>query len=82
VAADRWLADNAPGPAALFVPGATADEFRSVPHLREDAESGAASVVVGDLGEGWDFHVLNRAFRLLMDEPRPALVEVVHVGIA
>jgi HAD superfamily hydrolase (TIGR01458 family) len=31
-------------------------------------------VVLGDLGEGWDFHTLNRAFRLLMAETRPALV--------
>jgi HAD superfamily hydrolase (TIGR01458 family) len=74
VAADRWLATHAPGPAALFVPAATADEFESVQPLPEDCESGAASVVVGDLGEGWDFAVLNRAFRLLMAEPRPALV--------
>jgi HAD superfamily hydrolase (TIGR01458 family) len=74
VAADRWLAAHAPGPAALFVPAATADEFRSVQRLPEDAESGAASVVVGDLGDGWDFAILNRAFRLLMAEPRPALV--------
>jgi phospholysine phosphohistidine inorganic pyrophosphate phosphatase len=74
VAADRWLAEHAPGPAALFVPAATAGEFRSVPHLPEDAESGAASVVLGDLGQGWSFPVLNRAFRLLMAEPRPRLV--------
>jgi phospholysine phosphohistidine inorganic pyrophosphate phosphatase len=74
VAADRWLADHAPGPAALFVPPATAEEFRSVPHLLADAEQGAASVVLGDLGEGWSFPVMNRAFRLLMAEPRPVLV--------
>jgi len=74
VAADRWLARHAPGPAALFVPEATADEFRSVPRLGDDAESGAASVVVGDLGEQWTFARLNRAFRLLMSEPRPVLV--------
>ena len=74
VAADRWLSDHAPGPAALFVPAATADELCSVPHLPQDAESGAASVVVGDLGEGWSFPVLNRAFRQLMAEPRPVLV--------
>jgi HAD superfamily hydrolase (TIGR01458 family) len=30
--------------------------------------------VVGDLGRGWDFDTLNRAFRLLMSEPRPVLV--------
>jgi phospholysine phosphohistidine inorganic pyrophosphate phosphatase len=74
VAADHWLAEHAPGPAALFVPEATAGEFTAVPQLDARAESGAASVVLGDLGEGWSFPVLNRAFRLLMDDPRPPLV--------
>jgi phospholysine phosphohistidine inorganic pyrophosphate phosphatase len=74
VAADRWLAANAPGPAALFVPEATASEFCSVPRLPDDVDQGAASVVLGDLGEAWDFPKLNRAFRLLMAEPRPAFV--------
>lgn len=74
LAADRWLSEHAPGPAALYVPAATAHEFRSVRHLPEDAEAGAASVVLGDLGEGWSFAVLNRAFRQLMAEPRPLLV--------
>lgn len=74
VAADRWLVEHAPGAAALLVPPATAGDFRSVPHLPEDAEHGAASVVMGDLGEGFGFRVLNRAFRLLMDEPRPVFV--------
>lgn len=74
VAADRWLARNAPGPAALFVPEATSAELGSVPRLPDDAEAGAASVVLGDLGAGWSFAVLNRAFRLLMGEPRPLLV--------
>jgi len=74
VAARRWVAQHAPGPAALFVPAATAGEFGDLPRLPERAERGAASVVVGDLGEGWSFATLNRAFRLLMDEPRPALV--------
>jgi len=74
VAADRWLARHAPGPAALFVPEATAAELASVEHLDAGAESGAASVVLGDLGEGWTFAKLNRAFRLLMDAPRPVLV--------
>jgi phospholysine phosphohistidine inorganic pyrophosphate phosphatase len=73
-AATRWLAQHAPGPAALFVPEATAAEFGDTPRLAADAEAGAAAVVLGDLGEGWDFRTLNRAFRLLMAEPRPALV--------
>lgn len=74
VAARRWLREHAPGPAALFVPEATAGEFGDLPRLPGDAERGAASVVLGDLGEGWDFATLNRAFRLLMEEPRPPLV--------
>jgi HAD superfamily hydrolase (TIGR01458 family) len=74
VAAARWLETHAPGPAALFVPEATAAEFGDLPRLAADAESGAASVVLGDLGTAWDFATLNRAFRLLMAEPRPAFV--------
>ncbi len=74
VAAVRWLEQNAPGPTALFVPEATAGEFASLPHLAEDAEQGASSVVLGDLGAGWTFSRLNRAFRLLIAEPPPRLV--------
>jgi len=77
VAARAWIARRAPGPCALFVPEATAAEFEGVEGLEPlppDAERGAASVVLGDLGEGWSFARLNRAFRLCMDEPRPALV--------
>jgi HAD superfamily hydrolase (TIGR01458 family) len=74
VAALCWLEQHAPGPAALFVPEATASEFGDLPRLAEEAEQGAASVVLGDLGDGWSFARLNRAFRLLMAEPRPRLV--------
>ena len=74
VAALSWLRASCPGPPALFVREATAAEFAALGPLRDDAETGAASVVVGDLGSGWDFATLNRAFRLLMEEPRPALV--------
>ena len=74
VAASTWLAGHTEGPAGLSVPAATAAEFGDVPLLPNDAESGAASVVIGDLGAGWDFDTLNRAFRLLMGEPRPALI--------
>ena len=53
---------------------ATAAEFGATPRLDPSAESGAAAVVLGDLGEGWDFRTLNRAFRMLMAEPQPALL--------
>jgi len=72
-AADR-LARHSTRPAALFVPEATREEFASVPLLDPGRDSGAGAVVVGDLGTAWDFATLNRAFRLLMDEPRPELI--------
>jgi len=31
-------------------------------------------VVIGDLGEGWDFRTLNRAFRLLHSNPEASLI--------
>ena len=74
VAAREWLQANVAGEIALFVPDATREEFAGLPLLGEQAQDGAAAVVLGDLGEGWTFATLNRAFRLLMAEPRPPLV--------
>jgi HAD superfamily hydrolase (TIGR01458 family) len=74
VAAASWLRASCPGRPALFVPEQTSTEFAELDPLPTGAEGDAASVVVGDLGEGWDFRTLNRAFRLLMGEPRPDLV--------
>ncbi len=73
VAAAEWLSTNAPGPAALFIAPATVEEFASL-ELATPGDTSVASVVVGDYGERWTFAELNRAFRLLMNEPRPALV--------
>lgn len=73
VAAVRWLEAHVQGPVALFVPEATRAEFESLDLVTEDAPE-AAAVVVGDLGEGWNYATLNRAFRLLMQQPQPALV--------
>ena len=74
VAAARWLKANVSGDIALFVPQATKQEFEGFPLANERAESGAGAVVIGDLGEGWDFPTLNRAFRLLISEPKPVLI--------
>lgn len=73
-AAAAWLQDSDVGRPALFVPEATASEFADLDPLPADDEKGAGCVVVGDLGHGWDFETLNRAFRLLMGEARPVLV--------
>jgi len=43
------------------------DELREDLEGLEEKGEGADAVIVGDLGEGWDYEVLNRAFRRLMD---------------
>jgi HAD superfamily hydrolase (TIGR01458 family) len=73
IAAVRWLAGHAPGPAALFVAPATVEEFGALEVAPKHAMS-VASVVVGDYGAHWSFDELNRAFRLLMNDPAPVLV--------
>jgi HAD superfamily hydrolase (TIGR01458 family) len=74
VAAAGWLAARERVPVAPFFPEATRVDLGHVEQLPGDAETGAGAVVVGDLGEAWDFARLNRDFRLLMTEPRPVLV--------
>jgi HAD superfamily hydrolase (TIGR01458 family) len=74
VAAANWLRTHTNGPVALFVPEATATEFGEHPPWQGDANQPVAAVVLGDLGEEWDFRRLNRAFALLMQEPPPSLV--------
>jgi HAD superfamily hydrolase (TIGR01458 family) len=74
VAAATWLRRRGIDHPALFVPDATATDFARLNPLPAGAEEGAGAVVVGDLGEGWDFATLNRAFRLLMSDARPPLI--------
>jgi HAD superfamily hydrolase (TIGR01458 family) len=74
VAARDWLGERGVSPLALFVPEATEAELAELELLPAGAEQGAGAVILGDLGKGWDFATLNRAFRLLMAEPRPRLI--------
>lgn len=74
IAAVHWLKANVSEEIALFVPQATKQEFEGLPLASEQVTSGVGAVVIGDLGDGWDFPTLNRAFRLLIAEPRPALI--------
>jgi len=73
VAARQWLEQHRCRRIALFVPGATRKEFEGL-DLAGDEEQTAGAVVLGDLGEGWDFATLNRAFRLLMADEKAPLV--------
>ena len=74
VAASQWIGMHVPGKTALFLPEATKAEFNCLEELAQDAESGASSVVIGDLGKQWTFQLLNHAFRLLMAQPQPVLL--------
>jgi HAD superfamily hydrolase (TIGR01458 family) len=62
VAAARWLAERGARRLSLLLPEATWVEFGDfdLDHQRPD------HVVVGDLGDGWTFAVLDRALRALL----------------
>ena len=74
VAARQWLLENGLERVALFVPPATKQDFTGVEIVEIDADADVDAVIVGDLGEAWDFATLNHAFRLLMRQPQPRLV--------
>jgi HAD superfamily hydrolase (TIGR01458 family) len=74
VAARDYLQAHDAEPLALFVRHATREDFEGLALLDDSAERGAGSVVIGDIGEAWSFATLNRAFRLLMADPRPTLI--------
>jgi phospholysine phosphohistidine inorganic pyrophosphate phosphatase len=75
IATSAWLRANAPDArAAVFVRPATRADFAGIATVPDDAETGASHVIIGDLGELWDFRTLNRAFRLLHHNPDATLI--------
>jgi phospholysine phosphohistidine inorganic pyrophosphate phosphatase len=76
VAAREWLVEHGRTEVALFVPAGTKPEFADLHEIAAESAGPLHAVVVGDLGEGWDYPTLNSAFRLLMREPRPSLVSL------
>jgi phospholysine phosphohistidine inorganic pyrophosphate phosphatase len=73
-AAAEWLRSQRADQIALFVRASTRSEFADLAWLPDLAEHGASYVIVGDLGEHWDYRTLNRAFRLLHDNPDAPLI--------
>lgn len=73
-AAAEWIKKRNDGKTALFVAPRARTEFEQVIRLPEKAESGARYVVIGDLGDAWNFQTLNRAFRLLYSNPEATLI--------
>jgi phospholysine phosphohistidine inorganic pyrophosphate phosphatase len=73
-AAAQWLRRRPAENLALFVQPSTRAEFAEMSWLDETADRGASYVIVGDLGEGWDYRTLNRAFRQLHYNPKAVLM--------
>lgn len=74
VAAAAWMRARGPGRAALFVPEATRAEFEGLEERALADEVELRYVVIGDLGQGWDYATLNRAFRLLHADQERILI--------
>jgi phospholysine phosphohistidine inorganic pyrophosphate phosphatase len=74
VAANQWLRQRNLHKLALFVPGSIRSEFDDFESVDLEHDEMVDAVVIGDLGEAWDFDLLNRAFRFLMQEPKPVLI--------
>jgi phospholysine phosphohistidine inorganic pyrophosphate phosphatase len=74
VAAAEWLKTHNIRNVALFVNPEALDEFEGIATIPAGKETGADCVVIGDLGDAWDFRTLNRAFRLLHSNRNATLV--------
>jgi phospholysine phosphohistidine inorganic pyrophosphate phosphatase len=74
VAAAGWLRAQERGEVVLFVRTEAQPAFSGLLCLPDRSERGASYFVVGELGEQWDYRTLNRAFRLLHDNPQAQLV--------
>ena len=74
VAACEYLQRHRLQTIAAFVPPDAARDLSDFDIVDAGSETAVDAVVIGDLGEGWDFRQLNRAFRLLMREPAPRLL--------
>lgn len=74
IAAAAWLAQRGLGRAALYLPREAQTDFVPIEAVGIDNDAPVDAVVIGDLGEAWNFDLLNNAFRRLMREPQPRLL--------
>lgn len=77
VAARQWLQKNNINNIALFVPETTREEFSDfnlVPDDKGISNDNVGAIIIGDLGEQWTFETMNRIFRLLINNPKAALI--------
>jgi len=74
VAANQWLHAQQMSKIAAFVKPGALDDFDGVEIIPPQRDEAVDAVVIGDLGDAWDYQLLNCAFRLLMQDPPPQLV--------
>jgi len=74
VAARQYLERQRFGKIAAFVTESAACEFSGLEVVSPQSGQAVDAVVIGDLGESWDYQTLNNAFRLLMQDPAPQLI--------
>jgi len=73
VAAVAWLRQQGIERISLYMREKTRSVFSDFEQV-ESAQEPTEAVIVGDMGEGWRFEVMNRAFRQLMQKPTPVLI--------
>ena len=74
IAATQWLLANTDGPTALLVPSAAEEDFADISCITLDDAADVSAIVVGDIGEAWNYSLLNTAFRVLMRTEPPQLI--------
>lgn len=74
IAVRNWIDRQSLTRVAYFVANETLTEFDPETGIEPEQSIAVEAVVIGDLGERWDFQTLNRAFRLLMENPAAPLV--------
>ena len=74
VAANQWLKVRQMHRIAAFVTADASCDFSGVEIVSPGCDQAVDAIVIGDLGDAWDYQRLNRAFRLLMQEARPQLI--------
>lgn len=75
VACAQWLCEHSIEKLALQIPRETAEDlvgFEIVPLSGGDSSPDA--ILIGDMGENWNYVKLNNIFRAMMETPQPRLV--------
>ena len=74
VAAREYLASHSMRRLVSFVSDDASVDFDGFDQLPDTTTDPVDAVLIGDLGDAWDYARLNAAFRLLMQTPQPALI--------